>query len=134
MNILHSIALLSLCMVGLAGCSNIGEKRTALASVGFKSMPATTAKQIAHLHTLKAGKVVALTGKKGTFYIFPDPAKNSLMVGTPAQYQQYRALRLKQRQVDEKLLQAQVNMDNADWNTWYNGESGAAGWGIASDP
>jgi len=118
----------------LSACSNIGEKRTELAAAGFKTVPANTPGQIAHLKTLKPGKVIALKGKNGIRYVFPDPAKNCLMVGTPSQFQQYRAIKLKQQQVDEKLLDAQMNMDTADWNTWNNGESGAMGWSVASDP
>lgn len=113
-------------------CSNLSEKRTLLATAGFKTIPATTAAQIAQLKSLKEGKVVALTGKKGTFYVFPDPSKKSLMVGGAIQFQNYRKLKLKQRQIDEKLLDAQVNMDNADWNTW--GPAASWGDGIASDP
>jgi len=118
----------------LSACSNIGEKRTELAAAGFRTVPATTPAQIAHLKSLKPGKVIALQGKKGVRYVFPDPAKNCLMVGTPSQFQQYRAIKLRQQQVDEKLLDAQMNMDTADWNAWNNGESGAMGWSIASDP
>ena len=54
------------------------------------------------------------------------------MVGGAIQFQNYRKLKLKQRQIDEKLLDAQVNMDNADWNTW--GPAASWGDGIASDP
>jgi hypothetical protein len=137
MNLLTLIASVATALTltfTLSSCSNIGEKRTALAAAGFKTVPATTPAQIAHLKTLKPGKVIALQGKKGVRYVFPDPAKNCLMVGTASQFQQYRAIKLKQQQVDEKLLDAQMNMDTADWNTWSNGESGAMGWSVASDP
>jgi hypothetical protein len=129
--ILRAIILLSVLNL-LCACSNIGEKRTLLASAGFKTIPATTPAQIARLHSLKSSKVIPLTGKKGTVYVFADKAKNTLFVGSPAQYQQYRALKLKQQKVDEQLLDAQVNMDNADYNAW--GEGSDWGWGVASSP
>jgi hypothetical protein len=116
----------------VTACSNIGEKRTALSAAGFQTIAATTPSQISHLRTMKPGMVVPLNGKKGTVYVFPDPSKGALMVGSPAQYQQYRAIRQKQKQTDEKLLEAQSNMDAADWNAW--GPAGNWGWGVASDP
>ena len=125
-------AILLFLLVGLTACSNIGEKRTLLATAGFKTIPATTPAQLDRLHSLKSGKVVPLTGKKGTVYVFADSANKSLLVGTPAQYQAYRKLKLRQQKIDEKLLDAQVNMDTADWNTF--GDQSSWGWGVASDP
>ena len=116
----------------LTACSNVSEKRTLLASAGFRTIPATTPAQIARLNTIKSGKVVPMTGKKGTVYVFADKSRNVLFVGSPSQYQQYRALKLKQQKIDEKLLDAQMNMDNADYSAW--GEGADWGWGVASDP
>lgn len=125
-------ALLSASLLTLAACSNIGEKRTLLTAAGFRTIPATTPYQLAHLKSLKAGKVTALNGAKGTVYVFADPSKNALMVGSPAQFQQYRTLKQRQQQVDEQLLDAQMNMDDADWNAW--GPDANWGWGVASAP
>ena len=124
--------LLSATLLILTACSNIGEKRTLLTSAGFKTIPATTPAQIARLHAIKSNKVVPMKGKKGTVYVFADKGRNLLFVGSPAQYQQYRTLKLKQQQIDEKLLDAQVTMDNADYSAW--GEGSDWGWGVASDP
>ena len=116
----------------LTACSNVSEKRTLLASAGFRTIPATTTAQIARLNTIKSGKVVPMTGKKGTVYVFADKSRNVLFVGSPSQYQQYRALKFRQQKIDEKLLDAQMNMDNADYSAW--GEGADWGWGVASDP
>ena len=127
-------AIIAVCIVLLAACSNIGEKRSLLAAAGFRTVPATTPVQIAKLHNLKSNKLIPLTGKKGTVYVFADVGRNALMVGTPAQYQEYRKLKLRQQKIDEKLLDAQVRMDDSNWNAWDNAESASWGWGIASDP
>ena len=119
-------------LIALTACSNIGEKRTLLSAAGFKTIPATTPAQIASLHGIKSSKVVPMTGKQGTVYVFADKARNVLFVGSPAQYQQYRSLKLKQQQIDEKLLDAQVNMNNADYSAWNQGSDW--GWGAASAP
>ena len=124
--------LLSTSLLLLAACSNVGEKRTLLAAAGFNTIPATTPAQIARLQGIKSSKVVPMSGKKGTVYIFADKAKNSLIVGSPAQYQQYRSLKLKHQRAEEQLLDAQVNMDNADYNAW--GPTVNWGWCVASYP
>ena len=124
--------LLASTLLLLAGCSNLSEKRTLLSAAGFKTIPATTPAQIARLDHFKSSKVVPVTGKQGMVYVFADKAKKALMVGSPAQYQQYRALKLKQQKIDEKLLDAQVNMDNADYSAWS--DNAGWGWGVASDP
>ena len=124
--------VLSATLLILSACSNLPEKRTLLTSAGFRTIPATTPDQIARLHAIKSSKVVPMNGKKGTVYVFADKSRNILFVGSPAQYQQYRALKLKQQKIDEKLLDAQVNMDNADYNAW--GEGSDWGWGVASAP
>lgn len=121
-----------LCLLPLTACSNLGEKRTELASAGFQTIAATTPAQLAKLQKIKSNKVVAVTGKKGTVYIFADHQRKALMVGTTAQYQKYRALKLRQQKIDEQLLDAQVQMDDADWMTF--GPYANWGWSVASDP
>ena len=125
-------AVLLATLLALTACSNIAEKRTLLASAGFQTVPATTPAQIAQLQSLKAGKVVPLSGKQGTVYVFADTSRKALLIGTPTQYQAYRGLKLKQKKIDEQLLGAQVNMDNADWSAF--GDQAGWGWGVASDP
>jgi hypothetical protein len=121
-------------MAGLVACSNLSEKRTLLAAAGFKTIPATTPAQLAKLNSLKSGKVVPLVGKKGTVYVFADTARKTLLAGNASQYEAYRKLKVSQQKIDEKLLDAQVNMDNTDYNTWGPNSYENWGWGVASDP
>lgn len=126
-------ALIALaCLLPLAGCSNIGEKRTELAAAGFQTIPATTPSQLARLSSLKSTKVIPINGKRGTIYVFADHQRKALMVGSTAQYNKYRAIKLHQRKIDEQLLDSQINMDNADWEAW--GPYSNWGWSTASDP
>ena len=116
----------------IPGCNSLQKKEQLLGAAGFSSVTPSTPAQIARLQGIKSSKIVPMAGKKGTVYVFADKARNSLIVGGPAQYQQYRSLKLKHQQVEEQLLDAQVNMDNADYNAW--GPTGDWGWGVASDP
>lgn len=127
-------AILILCVAGLAACSNVSEKRSLLATAGFKTIPVTTPAQLAKLNSLKSGKVVPLAGKKGTIYLFADTAKKALMVGNASQYEAYRKLKVSQQKIDAKLLDAQVNMDDSDWNAWGPALGYGNGWTVASDP
>ena len=129
----HS-AILLLCMAGLVACSNLSEKRTLLAAAGFKTIPATTPAQLAKLNSLKSGKVVPLVGKNGTVYVFADTARKALLAGNASQYEAYRKLKVSQQKIDEKLLDAHVNMDDNDWNAWGPVGGYGNGWNVASDP
>jgi hypothetical protein len=129
---MKSNLLIPLACVLIAGCSNIGEKRTELAAAGFRTIPATSPDQLAKLASIKSSKVVPVKGKKGTIYIFADTQRKALMVGSPAEYTKYRAIKLHQQKIDEQLLGAQVNMDDADWSSW--GPYANWGWSVASDP
>lgn len=120
------------CLLPLGGCSNLGQKRTELTAAGFRTIPATSSAQLARLGSLKSSKVVPVTGKRGTVYVFADHQRKVLMVGSPEQYNKYRAIKLRQRKIDEQLLDAQVNMDDADWASW--GPYANWGWSVASDP
>jgi len=127
-------SILLLCVLGLAACSNLSEKRTLLTSAGFKTIPATTPAQLAKLNSLKSGKVIPLVGNKGTVYVFADTERKAFLLGNTAQYQAYRKLKVHQQKIDQKLLDAQVNMDNSDWNTWGPVFNYGDGWSVASDP
>ena len=126
------LTLIPLACLLIAGCSNIGEKRTELSAAGFRTIPATTPAQLSKLASLKSSKVVPVNGKKGTIYVFADHQRNALMVGSTEQYKKYRAIKLHQQKIDEQLLDAQVNMDDADWSSW--GPYSNWGWSVASDP
>jgi len=75
-----------------------------------------------------------MVGKSGTVYVFADTARKALLVGNASQYEAYRKLKVSQQKIDEKLLDAQVNMDNTDYNAWGPDSYENWGWGVASDP
>jgi hypothetical protein len=119
-------------MLMLTSCSHLAEKRTLLATAGFKTVVVSGPVQLAQLQKMKTGKVLTLKGKNGQLYLFPEPATKSIMLGGPTQYKHYLTLRKRQKRIDEQVFEAQVNMDNADWNTW--GDESMWGMAPASDP
>jgi len=64
-----------------------------LKSAGFKTLVASTDKQVAHLPTLPAGEVTVVEQSGKRYYVFPDAANNLLYVGTAKEYQTYLRLR-----------------------------------------
>lgn len=124
--------MISIVALIVTGCSNIAEKRTELAAAGFRTIPATTPEQLARIASLKSAKIIPINGPKGTIYVFADHQRKALMIGSPEQYKQYRAIKIHQQKIDAQLLDAQLNMDNSEWATW--GPYAGWGWSVASEP
>jgi hypothetical protein len=87
-------ALLVLALVfGCASTPTGPSAESLLSAAGFKTVAASTAKQLQHLPTLPAGQVTAITQTGKTFFVYPDLPKNQIYVGTEKQYQAYLKLR-----------------------------------------
>src|ERR1700726_62790 len=67
-----------------------------LLSTGFKAKIATTAKQRQELKTLPEGTVSPVMQRGMTFYVYPDPVRDEIYVGSKAQYQAYENLMAQQ--------------------------------------
>jgi hypothetical protein len=88
------VALLGLVSAGAAAATPSAENL--LLSAGFKAKIATTAKQRQELKTLPEGTVSPVMQRGMTFYIYPDPARDEIYVGSKAQYQAYENLMAQQ--------------------------------------
>lgn len=64
-----------------------------LVAAGFKTVVASTDKQLQALPMLPAGQVTAVTQTGKNYFVYPDLAKNRIYVGTEKQYQAYMTLR-----------------------------------------
>jgi hypothetical protein len=89
------VALLTLLCAGSAVASSKTENL--LLSAGFKAKVATTAKQKQELQTLPAGRVSPVTQNGKAFYIYPDPRRHEIYIGSKSQYQEYQNLLAKKR-------------------------------------
>jgi len=63
-----------------------------LVAAGFKVVDAKTQLQQERLAALPQGRVSEWQRTGQTYYVFPDPAKKQLYVGTPKEYDTYRVL------------------------------------------
>ena len=89
----QSILVLALCI----GCASTPEAppppdKQKLAAAGFKVVDAKTQLQQERLEALPQGRVSWFQNTGRTFYVYPDPAKKQLYIGTPKEYDTYRLL------------------------------------------
>jgi hypothetical protein len=130
---LSTLTLFAL-LVGCASTPPAPPTESLLSAAGFKTVVASTAKQLQHLPTLPAGQVTVVTQTGKTYFVYPDLAKNQIYVGTEKQYQAYLKLRsqnnmpnvnpeasyLKQ---DAVMRNATVRDESVPWEMWpdFNG-------------
>jgi len=98
------------------GCASTKQTEGLLSAAGFKTHPATTPQQQAHLKSLPAHKVSAVQKDGKTYYVFPDVARNVLYVGQSTEYEQYKKLRRQQDLAEEQLNPAEeMQLQSALW-------------------
>jgi hypothetical protein len=93
-------------LVLVAGCATSPVKRTEsmLTKSGFKAVRASTAAQQQEMSSLPPDKISSVKRQGTVYYVFPDPAQNTLYVGNKAQYQAFKqALSDLQLEQDAKM-------------------------------
>jgi len=134
MNKLH-FCFSALCAIAISmlasGCTNgQTQKENLLATAGFQNIAATTPQQKTLLAGLPANQISTVAKDGKTWFVFPNHAANSAMVGTQAQYTAYRQLAFAQKISDQNLAAAQLNsMPPVGWGAWGGGAWGP-GWGV----
>jgi hypothetical protein len=98
MKFMAALALLAFAV----GCATM-QKEHLLSEAGFKPITPSTPTQQQHLKTLTPGKITSVERGGKTYFVLADPAHNQLYVGSQAEYQKYRQLRLQQKLNEEKI-------------------------------
>jgi hypothetical protein len=78
-----------------------------LSAAGFKTVVASTDKQLQEIPKLPAGQVTVISNTGKNYFVYPDLARKQIYVGTEKEYQAYLKLR------------AQNNMPAADPQASY---------------
>ncbi len=92
-------ATLALLVAVVAACANAPSAPTGpsieslLTTAGFKTVAASSVPQLKRLPALPQGQVTAVTQTGRSWFVYPDPDKQRLFVGTQAQYDAYLKLR-----------------------------------------
>lgn len=89
-----------------------------LSAAGFKTVPATTSQQQAHLKALPKGKITTVARDGTIYFIFPDAKNLVLYVGRDAQYRQYQKLRLENQMAEDQARAAQMGPGWDGWGPW----------------
>ncbi len=80
------------------GCTNGQQsKENLLATAGFRNVLATTPQQKTLLAQLPPNQISTVQKDGKTWFVFPNQTNGSAMVGTQAQYTQYRQLAFAQK-------------------------------------
>ncbi len=106
-----SLAMLAL----VAGCAGTSAppappappNEALLSAAGFKTVVASTDKQLQEIPKLPAGQVTVMSNTGKNYFVYPDMARKQIYVGTEKEYQAYLKLR------------AQNNMPNANPEASY---------------
>ena len=114
----------------LTGCSSIHQKEQFLSAAGFRTVVPTTPTQIAQLKTLPQDKVIPITKKGKTFFLYADAAHNYLLIGNQSQYSTYRQYTVQYKIQEEKESAAALNADAASWGGWGGWNGGFWGPGF----
>jgi hypothetical protein len=100
-----------------------------LVAAGFKTVVASTDKQLQLLPTLPVGQVTVVTQTGKNFFVYPDSANNRIYVGTEKEYQAYMKLRAQNNlptadpqasyfQQDAAMRKADARDASVPWELW----------------
>jgi hypothetical protein len=138
----HTIIVLgALALAALVGCADAPsapppqpQAENLLTVAGFKTVVASTDKQLQMLPTLPAGQVSVVTQTGKNYFVYPDAAKNRIYVGTEKEYQAYLRLRAQYNmptpnpegsymQQDAAMRKADARDASVPWYLWpdFNG-------------
>ena len=123
--ILKAVAILSILIITLAGCTTLRNKRTmnaeeVLYKAGFQMKRADTPEKLAHLTTLPQRKVVPHVRKGTARYFYADAEVcRCLYVGDRDAFQSFQHILL-EKEVAEHEYVAGGNFVyvEVDWNVW----------------
>ena len=112
------LPFLSISVLLLAGCAT-HSKETLLAAAGFKTLIPTTPAQIAQLKGMPQRRIIPVTKKGKTIFLYADYAHNSMLVGNQKQYQQFQQYNLQYKIQQDKEAAAALNADaDFEWGAW----------------
>jgi hypothetical protein len=123
MHLLRPLILLTaLCLVG---CSSAQNHETLMSAAGFRTLLPKTPTQIAQLQTIPQGRIIPVTKKGKTLFLYADAQHHALLIGNQQQYDTYEQYLSQYKIQKMKVEAATFNAD--DWNGW--GGYGGGFWG-----
>ena len=102
-------------------------KENLLVTAGFKTFPADTPAKQTLLKSLTADRISTIQRNGKTYYVYPQLATNSALVGTQKEFTNYQQLKNLQQISNRNMEQSIDASSNAGWGAW-GGWGGAYGW------
>jgi hypothetical protein len=116
-----SLSTLLLATLLCSGCASTQRKETLMSAAGFRTIIPTTPAQIAKLKSMPQDKVIPVSKKGTTFFLFADAASNTMLIGNQKQYQQYQQYALQYKLQEKAENTAALNADADEWGCWGGG-------------
>lgn len=104
------LALLALTSGCATGPSTV-QSESLLTEAGFKTVVASTDKQLRTIPTLPAGQVTVITQTGKNWFVYPDLARNRVYVGTEKEYRAYLKLRTRNNLPDAEPMASYYRQD-----------------------
>jgi len=117
MKYLHSLLLLPVLI--FVGCSSGQNKETLMSAAGFRTIIPSSPTQISQLQTLPQGKIIPISKKGKTFFLFADARNRTLLIGNQQQYTTYQQFVRQYKLQEDKVEAAELNADY--WGGWGDG-------------
>ena len=112
MKSLRSLILLP--VLTFVGCSSGQNKETLMSAAGFRTIIPSSPTQISQLQTLPQGKIIPITKKGKTFFLFADARNKTLLIGNQQQYTTYQQYVRQYKLQEDKVEAADLNADYMD--------------------
>ncbi len=121
------LAVVPLCALAQAAAPTHDE--SLLLAAGFKTVVASTDKQLQQIPTLPAGQVSVVSQTGRNYFVYPDLAHNRIYVGTDKEYRAYMNLRAQNNmptanpqgsymQQDAAMRKADARDASVPWELW----------------
>ena len=107
----HSVLIVLIALLALAGCASVEKANTEslLSAAGFRVRTPDTAKQKEIYAALAPSKVQRATINGKVFYVYKDEPKGIAYVGREPEYQRYKQLAIEQRIAQDNYMAAEMN-------------------------
>ena len=85
-----------------------------MSAAGFRTIIPSSPTQISQLQTLPQGKIIPITKKGKTFFLFADARNKTLLIGNQQQYTTYQQYVRQYKLQEDKVEAADLNADYMD--------------------
>lgn len=121
MNLIKVMAALAV-VLSASGCTTIAAPPILIAQAGFRPYVVRDDAQFAQVSSLPQDRLSIVQRHGQSYYLFPSPARDQLLVGRQREYDVYRRLIAQQLESGQQVAAVPLDTSGADWlggwKTW----------------